>query len=146
MVCKGCGRGLRFKTGYNLCISCMNDLVDERLERFMQEEYKKEMVITKDSRKKQVYQCPKCKAIDCIHGDFVLNDWEEFKPKLMPTKGKMWCQYSYNGEMVQGNTLLDEVQELSISCIKCDYDFDGQDDELNNNIVTVIEVYRWDDE
>lgn len=42
MVCKECGRGLRYKTGYGLCIMCMNDLVDERFERYMQEEYRKE--------------------------------------------------------------------------------------------------------
>jgi len=146
MVCKECGRGLRFETGYGLCISCMNDLVSEHYERFMQEEDKKEMVISKDPRERQEYQCPKCKAVDCIHGDFVLNDWEEFKPKLMPTKGKMWCQYLYNGEMVQGNTLLDEIQELSFNCTKCGYNFNGDDEKLNENIVTVIKAHRWDDE
>ena len=55
----------------------------------------------------------------------------------MPTKSEMWCQYLYNGEMVQGNTLLDEIQELCFACTECGYNFNGQDDELNKNIVIV---------
>ncbi len=106
---------------------CMNDLVDETLERFMQEGYKAEG--------EKVFKCPKCNGLDCIYGDFVLNDWEEFKPKLKPTNTDMWCQYMYKGKMVQGNTLFDEIQELRMECKYCNYDFDGQDDELNNNIV-----------
>lgn len=139
MVCEECGRGLRFKTGYNLCITCMNDLVDENYERFMQAEYKAEG--------ERVFKCPKCGGLDCIHGDFAIDGielhngthYDSFKPKLMPTKGEMWCQYLYNGEMVQGNTLLDEIQELSFACTECGYNFNGQDDELNKNIVIVHE-------
>jgi len=127
MVCKECGRGLRFNTESGLCSMCMNDLVDETLERFMQEGYKAEG--------EKVFKCPKCNGLDCIYGDFVLNDWEEFKPKLKPTNTDMWCQYMYKGKMVQGNTLFDEIQELRMECKYCNYDFDGQDDELNNNIV-----------
>jgi len=127
MVCKECGRGLRFNTESGLCSMCMNDLVDETLERFMQEGYKAEG--------EKVFKCPKCNGLDCIYGDFVLNDWEEFKPKLKPTNTDMWCQYMYKGKMVQGNTLFDEIQELRMECKHCGYDFDGQDDELNNNIV-----------
>tara|TARA_R100001015_G_C4631780_1_gene194599 strand:- start:2367 stop:2789 length:423 start_codon:yes stop_codon:yes gene_type:complete len=140
MVCEECGKA----SEYNLCVECVRDLdEDDRFERFMQAE---EMVMPKDPRERQEYQCPKCNGLDCIYGDFVLNDWEEFKPKLTPTDNDMWCQYSYNGEIVQGNTLLDEIQELSFACTKCGYNFNGDDEELNENIVTVIEAYRWDDE
>jgi len=127
MVCEECGRGLRYNTESGLCSMCMNDLIDETLERFMQEEYKAEG--------EKVFKCPKCNRLDCIQGDFVLNDWEEFKPILKPTNTDMWCQYMYKGKMVQGNTLLDEIQELRMECKYCGYDFDGQDDELNNNTV-----------
>jgi len=105
----------------------MNDLVDETIEGFMEKEHKAEG--------EKVFKCPKCNRLDCIYGDFVLNDWEEFKPKLKPTNTNMWCQYMYKGKMVQGNTLLDEIQELRMECKHCGYDFDGQDDELNDNIV-----------
>jgi|TARA_B100000085_G_scaffold269978_1_gene281927 Zn finger protein HypA/HybF involved in hydrogenase expression len=103
----------------------------------MQEEYKAEG--------EKVFKCPKCDNLDCIYGDFAINgvEWhngihyESFKPLLKPTETDMWCQYMYKGKMVQGNTLLDEIQELRMECKHCGYDFDGQDDELNDNIVVI---------
>lgn len=126
MVCEECGKA----TEEELCVTCVRDLdEDDRFERFMQKEYKAEG--------EKVFKCPKCGNLDCIYGNFVLNDWEEFTPLLKPTNTDMWCQYMYKGRMVQGNTLLDEIQELRMECKHCGYDFDGQDDELNDNIVII---------
>ena len=126
MTCKECGKA----TEDNMCIECVRDLdEDDRFEKFMQKEYKAEG--------EKVFKCPKCNRLDCIHGDFVLEDWEEFTPKLKPTDTNVWCQYLYKGKMVQGNTLLDEIQELRMECKHCGYDFDGQDDELNQHIVII---------
>ena len=134
MVCEECGKA----TEYNLCVECVRDLdEDDRFERFMQAEYKAEG--------EKVFKCPKCDTLDCIYGDFAINgtemaygvSFESFTPKLSPTDGPMWCEYLYKGKIVQGNTLLDDIQELRFACRKCGYDFDGQDDELNENIAII---------
>tara|TARA_Y100000114_G_C11728424_1_gene312212 strand:+ start:65 stop:472 length:408 start_codon:yes stop_codon:yes gene_type:complete len=134
MVCEQCGKA----TEMELCITCLRDLdPQDRYERFIQDEYKEEG--------EKVFKCPKCGGLDCIYGDFAINETEmsygfsleSFKPKLKPTDTDMWCEYEYKGEIVQGNTLLDDIHELRFECRECGYDFDGQDDELNKNIVVI---------
>ena len=134
MVCVECGKA----TEYNLCVECVRDLdEDDRFERFMQEEYKAEG--------EKVFKCPKCKGIDCIIGEFVFYNGKygehEFFPKLRPTNVKhangdhYWCEYEFQGSTVIGNTH-NSIEELGISCNKCDYRF-LDDEELNNNIVII---------